>query len=207
MTICYSIYAELKAWQSSIGALLGFGGLIVGALFNAHLNRKRDARLRDEEAKAIASALYGEIVIVRRYIARIANAVARKYEAHGFGHFSGEPFDQHFTERYAMPDLKLYPALASKVGLLPSRLALEIVKFYSQAEEVQTWLKRLQHDEGRPFSYGVNFVLDPAIDAVLNVGPALREIERMADISEPEEQPELKQALSAQAWENEQNEG
>lgn len=42
-------WAQLKDWQAGIGAVIGFGGLIIGALFNAHLNRRRDERLRVEE--------------------------------------------------------------------------------------------------------------------------------------------------------------
>lgn len=50
---------------SFLGALAGsFFGLIailLGALYNAHLNRQRDDRLRLEDSRALAAALVGEL--------------------------------------------------------------------------------------------------------------------------------------------------
>src|SRR5215469_5238855 len=43
------------------GSSLGLIALLVGALFNAHLNRKRDDRLRNEDARSVAVALKAEL--------------------------------------------------------------------------------------------------------------------------------------------------
>jgi len=196
-----TFYAELKSWQVAIGSLLGFGALVAGALINFRLNRKRDALLRREEVITIASALYGEMVLLRRSIARLANAVGARSIRQGL-HGDSEVVDKHFIEQFSLPTPKLYPALASKVGMLPSQLALEVVRFYSRIEEAESWVPRLQEVEGRPYSYGVNYVLDPAIDAVTGVLPALREIEQMAGIVEQEGTPDIKKALDAQEIEN-----
>ncbi len=67
-------YGELKGWQQSIASLICFGALIAAALFNAWLGRRRDARLRREEATAVAAALYGEIVILQQSLARMEAA-------------------------------------------------------------------------------------------------------------------------------------
>jgi len=198
-------YTELKGWQGAIGSVLGFGALIAGAMFNYRLNRKRDERLRNEEVAAIASALYGEIVILRRSVARMANAVGNRYITHGL-HGDGS-IDSHFIEQFTLPKPKLYPALASKVGMLHSQLALEVVLFYSRVEEAELWLPRLQENDERPFIYGVKYVLDPAIDAVIGVTPALRIIENIAGIVEEAAMPDLKKALGAQEYESLQNEG
>jgi hypothetical protein len=197
-------YTELKGWQGAIGSLMGFLALILGALFSYHLNRKRDERLRREEVISIASALYGEIIILRQSVARMASAVGARYIRYGF--HGDEAIDKHFIEQFALPKPKLYPALASKVGMLQSQLALEVVVFYSRVEEAETWLPRLQDEEKRPYSYGVKYVLDPAIDAVIGVTPALRIIEGMAGIAEEAGMPDLKKALDAQEYENLQNE-
>lgn len=196
-------YSEAKGWQTAIGALLGFGGLMTAALVNSRLNRKRDERLRHEEIVSIVSALYGEIVLQRRSLARMANAVGRRYIAHGLGHHRGTQFDTHFIEDISLPPQRLYPALAGKVGMLPSVLALEVVRFFSRLEEAQTWLPRLLEDEDRGYSYGVNFVLDPAIDAITGISPALRIMEKLIKISDEEGLPGIKDALSAQSHENE----
>jgi hypothetical protein len=194
-------YAELKGWQTGIGALLGFAAIIAGALYNARLNRERDARLRSDEMIAVASALYGEIVILRKAVARMANAVAHRYGEHGVRHIKGGPFDRHFIEQITLPPLRLYPALAAKVGMLPSQIALEIVRFYARLEEAQTWLPRLQEDAERRFTYSVLYVLDPAIEAVMGVVPALTAIEDLAGIDERIGTPDIKKAVSAQGFE------
>ena len=58
-----------------LGALSGAGGgllaIIIGALFNAELNRQRDNRLRREEGRSLALALRGEML-----------SVADSYERH-----------------------------------------------------------------------------------------------------------------------------
>lgn len=173
-------------------------------MFNYRLHRKRDERLRAEEIVSIASALYGEILILRKSVARMANAVGYRYIRHGL--HGDQPIDEHFVEQYALPKPKLYPALASKVGMLNSQLALEVVQFYSRVEEAETWLPRLQDDDKRPYSFGVSYVLDPATDAVIGVTPALRIIEKMAGIVDEAEMPELKKALDAQEFADLQNE-
>lgn len=199
-------YGELKTWQTGIGALAGFSALMAAALFNAHLNRKRDERLRSNEVIAVASALYGEIVILRKAVARMANAVGHRYIDHGLGRVRGERFNQHFIEGITLPPLRLYPALADKVGVLPSNVAMEVVRFYARLEEAQTWLPRLREDVARPFSYSVLYVLDPAIEAVTGVLPALRAIESVAGLGEVAETPSIKPALEAQEMEQLQDE-
>lgn len=196
-------YTEAKGWQTAIGAVLGFGGLMTAALFNSRLNRKRDERLRNEEIVSITSALYAEIVLQRRSLARMANSVGHRYKAHGLGHHRGPAYDAHFIADVMPPPQRLYPALAGKVGMLPSVLAIEVVRFFSRLEDAQTWLSRLPDDDDRGYSYGVNFVLDPALDAIIGVSAALRIMEDMAGIPEQEGLPPIKEALSAQAHENE----
>lgn len=199
------IYTEIKGWQGAIGSLLGFGALLFGALFNFRLNRIRDKRLRDEEVIAIASALYAEILLTRKSVAHMANVVGKRFVDHGLGRVRGEPFSKHFLEMIELPELKLYPVLADKVGMLPSFLAMQIVTFYANVEEAKTWLPRLTEDEQRPHSYGVMYVLDPAIDAIIKVTPALRRIEKIAAIEVVAETPDITAALDGQSVEKEMN--
>ena len=46
---------------SFTGAVVGLVAIVIGALFNAHLNRKRDDRLKKADARAIAAALKAEL--------------------------------------------------------------------------------------------------------------------------------------------------
>lgn len=169
-----SWYAELKSWQGALGSLFGFVLLIVGALYNFRLNRRRDALLRQEEAQSTVSALYAEMTLLRRECARIARLVTNRYNDHGLGRFRGEePFDRHFLEMLTLPEPALYPALASKVGLLPPDLTLALASFYADVEEVRTGIPMLLPDTARGYHYSVLVVLRPAIDAVQRVPTTL----------------------------------
>lgn len=66
--------AGLSGAQGAVVAsLLGFGTLVAGALFNAELNRRRDDRLRRQEAKSLAAALLAELQGIREVFRENAN--------------------------------------------------------------------------------------------------------------------------------------
>ena len=182
MTHC--LYEELKGWQSGLAAILGFVALIVGALWNFHLNRKRDANLRAEEMLSVAVALYGEIILLRNELADLARAVANVHEDLGTRPNPVLKFDRHFVEAHAPSEPLLYRALAPKIGLLPAGLVLDITAFHKNLQETRVWLPRLIDDPDRAYSYNVTAVLVPARDAVWDIIPALRKIEQMAKIPE-----------------------
>jgi hypothetical protein len=86
---------QLNGAQSSVvgsfaGFIFGIAALILGALINFRLNRRRDALLRAEEADAVAAALYGEIILIRKELARTASLVAKTEMRKG-------SFDKHFS--------------------------------------------------------------------------------------------------------------
>jgi hypothetical protein len=181
----HSFYEELKTWQTGIGALLGFVALMVAALWNFHLNRRRDASIRKEEALSVAAALYGEIVLFRKQIAGLGRAVAasqlrREVE-----------LNIHFVQSHTLPEPLLYKALASKVGLLNSDLVVAITEFYGNVQEAKTWLPLLVENKERGYQFSTLAVLMPARDAVRNIVPALRKIEHMASIGTQCPDPDL----------------
>jgi hypothetical protein len=49
-----------------IGASVGLLAILVGALFNSYLQRRRDKNLRKLETKALASAFLGEVLALYR---------------------------------------------------------------------------------------------------------------------------------------------
>lgn len=192
-----AIYGEVKGWQQAIGAIVGFSGLIAAALFNADLNRRRDDRIRHLEAVAVAAALYGEMEMLRARVARTANRLAHRYFDHGLGRHKGEEFDRHLLAEVALPDLSLYPALASQVGLLPSDITLDVVRFYSCIEQVRSRMPWLRDDPERKFSYSLDWILQPAIDAIKGSEKALRNIENFAGIGRSTETLDIAEAESA----------
>jgi hypothetical protein len=54
------VYATMLSWQTGIGAFFGLGALMLAALYNAELNRRRDDRLTDEKRRNLANALAAE---------------------------------------------------------------------------------------------------------------------------------------------------
>lgn len=189
-------YQELKGWQTGIGALLGFVALGAGALINYHLGRRRDKFVRDEEIASIALALYGEIVLLRESAARLARFVGSRYLRRGMAR-TDEDFDEYFREMVEIPKPRIFPALAPQIGMLPPSIALEIGKFYARIDETQVWLPRLQDDPERKYSYSIMHVLEPAVNAVRFIVPALQEIEKLTGIESVVLDLDLKEAMHA----------
>jgi hypothetical protein len=183
--------------------MLGFVALMVGALWNFHLNRKRDATLRAEEMLSVAVALYGEIVLLRIEAAHLARAVANVHIAIGTERDPGIKFDHHFVEAHALSEPLLYKALAAKLGLLPADLVLDITVFHKNLQEARTWLPLLSEDPNRRYGYSAAQVLVPARDAVCDIIPSLRKIERIAGIPKPAAALDLGQAEGVIAMEEE----
>jgi hypothetical protein len=179
-----SLYAELKSWQSSIGTGFGFIALVAGALLNFHLNRRRDANLRRDEAISVAAAIYGEIVLLRKEAARLAAAVANVHIDVGTQRHPIVQFDNHFLDAHILSEPMLYKALAPKLGLLDADLILAITEFHKNLQEARRWLTLLPENEARKYTYGPSYVLVPARNAVQKIVPALRKIEIMAGIHE-----------------------
>jgi hypothetical protein len=179
------LYTELKSWQTGIGAAFGFVALMLGALFNFHLNRRRDAALRRDESLAVATALYSEILLLREEAARLAKIIAAM-------RFRDD--DRDVTEQFVadhMPrDSILYVELAAKLGILPPDYVLAITRFHRDYQNARDGLK-LMIDKGRGYHFSVLTVLNPAKRAVLDIRPILRKIEAEAGIKIAAPDPDL----------------
>src|SRR5688572_21201123 len=88
---------ELRGGQTAIGSFFGFVALMTGALWNFHLNRKRDEALRKDERVSVAAALYGEILLLRKAAAHLALVIANVYMRQGISR-SAIKFDENFLE-------------------------------------------------------------------------------------------------------------
>src|SRR5689334_19002935 len=100
----HALYQELKTWQTAIGAFFGFIALMSGALFNFYLNRRRDAQLRQDESLSVTAALYGEIVLLRKEAARLAQGVAQAYVDRGTQRNPVIKFNAHFIESHPLSE-------------------------------------------------------------------------------------------------------
>lgn len=188
---------------SLTGSFVGLLALMLAALFNFRLNRRRDDQIRAEEARSVAAALYGEILLLRRELASVGNLTASAYMAEGTDESRTLKFDAHFLERCQLSEPTLYKALASKIGLLSADLVIAITEFHARFEEVRKWMPQLVDEKDRGFGYSVLYVLIPARDAIEQISPALRNIEDIADIATPANDPDFRKMKTMIEYEEE----
>src|SRR5262245_48778168 len=73
------------------GSSFGLFALLIGALFNAHLNRRRDDRLRDADRAAVAAALHAELSSIHRTLVENAQHLVDKPPLAGNGFVTPKP--------------------------------------------------------------------------------------------------------------------
>jgi hypothetical protein len=174
---------------SLIGSFLGLIAILLGALYNAHLNRKRDLELLDKEQEAVARALYSEILTLRKELAMAASTVAQM----GMDPFHEDRVrsNKDFRGETALPEPILYQTLAPQIGRLDAELIIEVQKFYARLTEVRKWLPLLQKDDERGYSYSYLHVVRPARDAIVEIVPTLERIEARFGIPKSDKRVEL----------------
>lgn len=106
---------------SFTGAAIGLIALLFGALFNAHLNRRRDDRLRAEERRSIVAALRAELSGFERTLSENAKSLETP---HG---------------DFATPDLaqsvQVFPHVLAKIGLLDVDTIRAVIDVYLVLEQ------------------------------------------------------------------------
>lgn len=117
-------------WGSVVGVGGGLTAILTGAFVNAALNRRRDNRLRDQEARAVAAALRGELASIRISIADLL-PVWKEGEREFREIISRLPDESSDSEhvnaaeyaRLPPSHVPIFEANAPKLGLLGSNLA------------------------------------------------------------------------------------
>jgi hypothetical protein len=107
------------------GSTFGLIAILIGALVNAHLNRKRDDAARDADRIAVASALYAELQGIHR--AFTENAV--HLEKHLPNPIEGGGFT------VPEPSVKILPEMLSKIGLLNAETIRKVMNAYVLTEQ------------------------------------------------------------------------
>lgn len=138
---------------SSFGAGLGLIAILLGALFNAHLGRKRDDRLAMEERKALAASLLGEL------IGTILSVSDRRYFLLGTDSaFSSARISSGYPikERMALDAPLVFEANAGKIGILGYDLAADIARIHAHYNLIRNLMAVAvaEHSKsiGHPFS-------------------------------------------------------
>lgn len=181
-TLCQEIYAELKAWQTGLGAVIGFVALAGAAWYNFRLNRERDRQLREGEARSVAAAIYGEIIPLCDELAKLARVVAHHHRSYG----GLQEFPGFRSDVYRLNEPVVFLSLAEKIGILEPDVAVGVSRFYSNLDVATKSLGVLISTQINP-KYSSTIFLRPAVAGVEDVQPALRKMEQMLGLSHTEE--------------------
>jgi hypothetical protein len=169
MNLIASSWASFWSWlaelpQSSAaflgtvtGSALGLLAILLGALFNAHLNRRRDDRLRREDRRAMVSALRAELATIRGILVenaeRLTNADTKPEADHPFW----------------VPDLShtvlVLPHMLPKIGLLDRVTIRKVVTAYTLVQEYTESLLFLRGALEQDLPHDRQAVLMPAHQA------------------------------------------
>lgn len=151
--------AILKNWQSGLGAFLGaffgLGAILIGALLNADLNRRRDERLREQEAQKLAVALHAELQAAAATVYRFNQKMediaklARKEPSD-----EGRQIIAAFHANLPEPSFKVYEANLDRLGLINPKLLTNLIM---SIENARTTIARHKIPELAPSLGSVPF--------------------------------------------------
>jgi hypothetical protein len=105
------------------GSALGLFALLCGAMFNAHLNRRRDDALRSADRITLATALYAELQGVHRTLLDNADGLSKRDSGPDGGFLVPEP------------TVKVFPVMLPKLGLLSADAVRKVMDAYILNEE------------------------------------------------------------------------
>jgi len=110
---------------SLTGSAIGLIALLIGALFNAHLNRKRDDRLREVDARGVAVALQAELGGIREVLTLNAEGL--------------EKAKSDFTVPDVTQLVRIFPQVLPKITLLNAEIISAVADAYVMIEQhIQT---------------------------------------------------------------------
>jgi hypothetical protein len=136
------------------GSLVGLLALLIGALFNAHLGRKRDDRLRAEETRAIAAAIRAELAgLLRKLETPFSSTSATVYSDSKIESERSVIWIPDITGR-----VRLIPELLPKLGVLDVETIGAVIDTQIAIEEYGDYL-RLKTKRGEGEEVGRDFAL------------------------------------------------
>jgi len=105
------------------GSGLGLVALLLGALFNAHLNRRRDDKLRAVDRTALASAIHAELSGIHRSLVE------------NIQHLKENPPDD--GAGFLVPNLtvRIFHEMLPKIGLLRADTIKAVMRAYILTEQ------------------------------------------------------------------------
>jgi hypothetical protein len=108
-----------------MGSFFGLVALLLGALFNAWLNRRRDDRLRREDQQTVATALRAELEGLHRSLKENAETLRQEDYVKA---------DQQITVPDLAQSIRIMPMVVSKLGLLDGKIIGAVITAYGVVE-------------------------------------------------------------------------
>ena len=128
---------DLSQGQATfLGWVVGFFTLVAGALLNAHLNRRRDDRLRQEDRRAVATALKSELAGLQRILLSNAEGLQKKHMES----------DVSILNQDLAQSVRIMPEMINKLGLLDPETIQSVIAAHMVVEQ---YCERLQMLGGR----------------------------------------------------------
>ncbi|MEX2642886.1 MAG: hypothetical protein WD270_05505 [Acetobacterales bacterium] len=164
---------------AGVGSGVGLIAILLGALYNAHLQRKRDDRLREEERRGFAAALFSDLVGALMLLSD------RRTFLEGVAATTPDP-GYDWPERLTLPPLLCAPTIPMKVGLLDPE-AVERVVLAFRSYEMAGMLLRLSAAEARAGTLESSTASGRAYFINGFMGNACRALESLAAVAGCEE--------------------
>jgi hypothetical protein len=125
---------DLSPGQATfLGWVVGFFTVVGGALLNAHLNRRRDDRLRQEDRRALVTALKAELAGLQRILLSNSEYLQKR---------TPESDDLILIQDLAQ-SVRIMPEMIDKFGLLDPETIQSVVAAHMAVEEYcEKWLTR-----------------------------------------------------------------
>ncbi|MFN3574953.1 MAG: hypothetical protein ACK4TR_15620 [Phenylobacterium sp.] len=134
-----------ERYQTLLGAILGFGGIIVTLLENAKLARRQGAMVRAQETEGLRAALKGELAVLADTFSNALETIKRART------------DK--TRELLVPTVNttaIFDASTSKLGLLTIDQTSAVVRTYSLVKELPIRIgvlrQMLDSDSGRTYA-------------------------------------------------------
>lgn len=129
------IIAQPASAAAFLGALAGAGGgllaIIFGAVINAELNRRRDDRLRGEQARTLAVALRAELSTL------MAEAASRVSSVESLRATDG-PVNPAQVVHLDIPAKKVFGSNTHHLGDLGDRAAIAVIAAHAGSDEIRS---------------------------------------------------------------------
>jgi hypothetical protein len=134
-----------------IGSSIGLVALLLGALFNAHLNRRRDDRLRRLDQRAMAVALKTELAGWSESLGRFVESTKTK-----------GPYSSSTKLGFPVLATRLLPDMVPKLGLLRPSTIEHVITAYDAAEHLAWALLWMGAEMERSTDFHSRWIMVPS---------------------------------------------